>query len=367
MTRSSASSSPRTGSERAASRASPRRPHRLRGVRTGAGAAPQVLLAGKMHKRAEAAPGRAVDELARGVRGGTVVLEHGRLLEDVLTSPWPAGSRQPARAPWCVSVLGAARTPESSRRFSLCATPAAAPVAPCVGTDRWIHRGRQGLPSARTLDACTETGAACGIAPRVSPGGVAQAGGVPARTQGAPRRSASAGRAGTRTRRRTGSRPARACRAQTPYRRREALRAPARRESRRGPKAQGRSSLHCDAPAAGCRRAIRPSDTGDPPTMPAGISYGAGLASCAARNGHRRARWRPQGPLRRREENWRRATCAADGRCSAHHSSDAEPGSTSPRGLGGSREGDREAALGRNHPQLAVTGRSSGCCGTVRR
>ena len=50
--------------------------------------------------------------------------------------------------------------------------------------------------------------------------------------------------------------------------------------------------------------------------MPAGISYGAGLARCAAPNGHRRARWRPQASFRRREDDWRRATCAVVGTCS---------------------------------------------------
>ena len=139
---------------------------------------------------------------------------------------------------------------------------------------------------------------------------------MPARTRGAPRRSASASPAGTGTRRRTGSRLVRARRAQTPNRRREALRAPARRGSRRGPKAEGRSSLHSDARAAGCRRAIRPSDVGDPATMPAGISYGAGLARCAARNGHWRTRWRLRASFRRREDDWRRATCVVARTCS---------------------------------------------------
>ena len=182
-------------------------------------------------------------------------------------------------------------------------------------TDGFAAVGRDCRAAARSMSAPTQA-RRCRGGPGLSPGAVAKGGGVPARTQGAPRRSASAGRAGTGTRRRTGSRPARARRAQTPNRRREALRAPARRGSRRGPKAEGRSSLHSDARAAGCRRAIRPSDVGDPATMPAGISYGAGLARCAARNGHRRARWRLQVPLRRREDDWRRATCAVVGRCS---------------------------------------------------
>jgi len=50
--------------------------------------------------------------------------------------------------------------------------------------------------------------------------------------------------------------------------------------------------------------------------MPAGISYGAGLARSAARTGHRRARWWLQASFRRREDDWRRATCAVVRTCS---------------------------------------------------
>ena len=107
----------------------------------------------------------------------------------------------------------------------------------------------------------------CEAGPGISPG-VARGGDAPARTQDAPRCSASAGRAGKGTRRRTGSRPDRVRRAQTRDRRREVLPALAHRRSRRGPNADDRSSIQSDARAARCRRATRPSGVGNPPGMP---------------------------------------------------------------------------------------------------
>ena len=78
--------------------------------------------------------------------------------------------------------------------------------------------------------------------------------------QDAPRCSASAGRAGRGTPRCTVSRPARARRATTQDGRREALPVLARCRTRRGAKAEGRSSFQSDARAAGCRWKTRPSD-----------------------------------------------------------------------------------------------------------
>ena len=117
----------------------------------------------------------------------------------------------------------------------------------------------------------------CSVGPEVSPG-VAKGGGARAPTQGAPRCSASAGRAGRGTRRRTVSRPARARRAPTRYRRREALRAPAHRRSRRRPKAAGQPSFQSGVRAAGRRWTIRPSGVGDRAGTAAEFSYGGGLA-----------------------------------------------------------------------------------------
>ena len=81
-----------------------------------------------------------------------------------------------------------------------------------------------------------------------------------------------------RNRRRTVSRPALARRAPTRDRRREALQALVRRRSRRGQKAEGRSSFQSDARASGCRRTSCSSGVGDPARMLAEISYGIGLA-----------------------------------------------------------------------------------------
>ena len=126
-----------------------------------------------------------------------------------------------------------------------------APVNAQGSTDRKIRGNRSGLPTGRLLNACTKLARStgwkwrCGVGPEISPG-VAKGDAVPARTQDGPRRSSSAGRAGTGTRRRTVSRPTRACRAPIRHRRREALQALARRRSLRGSKAEGCSSFQSD-------------------------------------------------------------------------------------------------------------------------
>ena len=211
--------------------------------------------------------------------------------------PWAAGSRQPESGPGRALRRPGRRAPHrpdsdspGRRMLHARSTPAPRPARPGSRRRR------------------------CGAGPGLSPG-VARSGGVPARTQDAPRCSASAGRAGTGTRRRTVSRLARAHRAPTRSHRREALPAPARHRVRRGLKAEGRSSVQSDARAAGCRRAIRSLGVGDPATMLAGISYSVGFARYTTRTGYRQARCRQPASSRRRIDDWSGVTCTVVGRC----------------------------------------------------
>ena len=145
-------------------------------------------------------------------------------------------------------------------------------------TDRRSRRTRAGLQSGRSLNACTETATAEQPEAAVRDRSRNQPRSRERRRRASPHVSRADMLGITKpSRQRNPARyrieAARARRAPTRNRRREARPVLARRRPRRGPKAEGRSLFQSDARATECRWTTRPLGVGHPARTPTAFSY----------------------------------------------------------------------------------------------
>ena len=182
-------------------------------------------------------------------------------------APRPA-LRHPGRRVPLPAGLGLSRTPVAPRAL----------VTACSLTDRRSRRTRAGLQSGRSLNACTETATAEQPEAAVRDRSRNQPRSRERRRRASPHVSRADMLGITKpSRQRNPARyrieAARARRAPTRNRRREARPVLARRRPRRGPKAEGRSLFQSDARATECRWTTRPLGVGHPARTPTAFSY----------------------------------------------------------------------------------------------